>query len=214
MTKRGRLGRIHRMGLAVVVIGCAALGGLTAAPAQAADPAPVDVIGDATLQDDGTIAVPVTRWCPAGKMELIRLEVTQAHTSNAYSMVSCNQPTIVIVPPSSEPFQVGPAMATTFRDRDQFAQVISINPSPPLITSTEHPFFREQSTTFTITTTGTSPSLRITQGALFEGQTFTDNGDGTATIKGRGWGSSSSTSILVEAKNAAGTDLHRFNLYR
>lgn len=85
----------------------------------------------------------------------------------------------------------------------------------PSITSNEYMYFPEQSTQFTVTATGfPAPSLKIIQGALFEGQTFTDNGDGTATIKGRGWTTSTFTSILVEAKSAYGSVLQRINLYR
>lgn len=48
---------------------------------------------------------------------------------------------------------------------------------------------------------------------MFEGQVFTDNGDGTATISGRAQGMAQTASISLEAKNAYGVSQERFTLY-
>ncbi|MBO0838522.1 MAG: putative Ig domain-containing protein, partial [Actinobacteria bacterium] len=67
--------------------------------------------------------------------------------------------------------------------------------------------------TFTVTTTGL-PAPKLTEsGALPAGLTFTDNGDGTATIAGTpAAGSGGSYPITITAANAAGTVSQKFTL--
>jgi hypothetical protein len=135
MSVRTRLRRTARIGVAGIVIAGAALAGLIAAPAQAhTDTAATVTIGDATLQDDGSLAVPVTRSsCAESDMPIIMVEVRQSpqgfFPSAGMREVGCNDPTIVIVQPSSEPFQLGwgSATATVRHTGERFHQNISIN---------------------------------------------------------------------------------------
>ncbi len=65
----------------------------------------------------------------------------------------------------------------------------------------------------TITTTGEPVSVITESGALPAGVTFTDNGDGTATLAGTpGAGSGGSFPITITATNSAGTATQAFTL--
>ncbi len=78
----------------------------------------------------------------------------------------------------------------------------------PTITSADSTTFTVgQAGSFTVTTTGTpTPSLSVT-GSLPSGVTFTDNGDGTATLAGTPQASTGGTySLTFTASNGVGSD--------
>ncbi|MDR5700548.1 hypothetical protein [Agromyces aerolatus] len=113
----------------------------------------------------------------------------------------------------------------TLRGPDDWASLVDIHAfcssdpaagyseTKPTFTSKAQAYFLHDEKSFTVTTAGfPEGTLRIVQGALLDGLTFTDHGDGTATIavRARPHGTSS---ILVEARNAYGMALQRINLY-
>jgi large repetitive protein len=82
--------------------------------------------------------------------------------------------------------------------------------APPLITSANHATFSEGSAgSFTVTTTAGNPATTtLTRtGVLPSGVTFTDNGDGTATIAGTpGAGSAGVYTFTISASNGVSPD--------
>ena len=80
----------------------------------------------------------------------------------------------------------------------------------PTITSADHTTFTVGSAgSFTVTTTAGQPATTtITEtGALPSGVSFTDNGDGTATLAGTpAAGTGGSYSLTIKASNGVGTD--------
>jgi hypothetical protein len=83
----------------------------------------------------------------------------------------------------------------------------------PAITSASSTTFTVGSAgTFTVTTSGTSPTLSKT-GTLPSGVTFTDNGNGTATLAGTpGAGTGTTYPLTITATNAAGAPTQSFTL--
>ena len=87
-----------------------------------------------------------------------------------------------------------------------FGSTAALAASDPAITSASEAYFHTGVlTTFTVTTTG-SPGIALTEsGALPAGLTFTDNGDGTATLSGTALpGQEGDHDITITATNAVG----------
>jgi large repetitive protein len=92
-------------------------------------------------------------------------------------------------------------------ETDDLDNVVLATPSKPTITAAaKEPFTVGTAGSYTIKTTG-SPFPALTEsGALPSGLTFTDNGDGTATIAGTpAAGSAGSYPVTVTATNGTGT---------
>ena len=88
-----------------------------------------------------------------------------------------------------------------------FALTVSQTQAPAISSASSTTFSVGTAGTFTVTTTGTpTPSLTET-GALPSGVTFSDNGNGTATLSGTpGSGTGGTYSLSINAHNGAGTD--------
>ena len=103
----------------------------------------------------------------------------------------------------------GTATTGTFRiDNFQVQATAAPTATAPTITSANNTtFIVGQPGTFTVTTTGTpTPTLSVS-GALPSGVTFTDNGDGTATIAGTpAAGTNGSYALTITASNGAAPD--------
>ena len=84
---------------------------------------------------------------------------------------------------------------------------ITIQQAPAITSGTSATFTTGTAGTFTVATTG-SPTAKITEsGALPSGVTFTDNGDGTATLAGTAAsGSTGSYPITISASNGVSPD--------
>ena len=78
---------------------------------------------------------------------------------------------------------------------------------PPSITSSNSAAFAEGSAgSFTVTTTGYPTASLSESGALPTGVTFTDNGDGTATLTGTPTGPNGTYSFTIDATNGFAPD--------
>ena len=87
-----------------------------------------------------------------------------------------------------------------------------MNATAPAITSTAGTTFTyDAGNSFTVTTSGTSPITLDYQGGLPLGVSFTDNGNGTATISGRVSGTGTYRPIII-ASNGFGTATQNFTL--
>jgi LmbE family N-acetylglucosaminyl deacetylase len=100
-----------------------------------------------------------------------------------------------------------------------FTLTVSNPGTPPAFTSTDHADFTTGTAdSFTVTTTGSPTAALAKSGALPEGLSFTDNGDGTATISGTPAasaappGESQSYPLSLKAKNKAGETSQSFTL--
>jgi hypothetical protein len=82
-----------------------------------------------------------------------------------------------------------------------------VNDAPQITSSAQATFYIGRSSTFTVATYG-FPSASLTEsGSLPKGVTFTDNGDGTATISGTpASGTNGTYSLTITAHNGQGND--------
>ena len=83
---------------------------------------------------------------------------------------------------------------------------VTVNSAPAITSSNNASFTVNVAGTFSVTTTGNpKPTLSFT-GTLPSSVTFTDNGDGTATISGTPTGSAANYPIVITAANGIGSN--------
>jgi hypothetical protein len=85
---------------------------------------------------------------------------------------------------------------------------LTVDTAPGITSQSSQTFTVGAHGTFTVTTSGTpSPALSITSGTLPTGVTFTDDGDGTATLAGTpAAGTGGSHALTIKASNGASPD--------
>lgn len=88
---------------------------------------------------------------------------------------------------------------------------VVVSEAPAITSADQAVFVAGTPGTFTVATSG-YPDPSITSGALPDGLTLTDNGDGTATLSGTPTGTPGTTTTTLTATNALGTDTQQLDV--
>jgi hypothetical protein len=155
----------------------------------------------------------VTTSTTLGSAQTVGLSATGAPTGSLVSLTpqsvtSGGSSTLSVTPPvNATPGQYTVTITGTGTTATHTATYTLTVNTPPTITSVNNATFTQGSAgSFTVTTAG-SPTIVLSEtGALPSGVTFTDNGNGTATLAGTpATGSNSSYPITITASNGFGS---------
>ncbi|MDN4613099.1 putative Ig domain-containing protein [Leifsonia sp. F6_8S_P_1B] len=171
----------------------------SAVPAQVALPGSPTSTVSVRLQDSSGTAV------PGGSLAAFRdLSVAWTATGGTVSPTSAS----LASGSGATTFTastVGPATVTAALDQARVATPVTVAAPPAITSASTVPGALGVASSFTVTTTGYPVPTLAASGSLPAGVTFTDNGNGTATIAGTPTGQARDYPITVTAANGVGS---------